>query len=266
MKFRIFLACLALIPGLAAQDIVPTATPAPSLQKPSGDSEIKLPTLISIPETFVPRNLRHLLMPEPIVRAIVLVGPNGNALDWVTTHATHRGLIEPAEFAIQFAYFSPGTENGIPVAMELEVEVFLKNPKMALSQIVTEGSEAPGASKFTAFDAEKFQFDISRSRDLDTPIKVEARGATVVPVDVDGKRIAGSGRFEFYVKPDGTTALSKLIEADSNEIARAALITIRELRFTPPRTQGRPTVVKVRMPFNYSAEEPEASGSTSPTP
>ena len=259
MKYLLLFACVLAASFLSAQEVTSTAQPTNALQMASGKAEIQLPTLISMPETFVPSNLRHLLMPEPIVRGTVLVGSRGNALDWVCTHATHRGLIEAAEFSLRFAYFKPGTENGVPVAMELEVEVFFKNPKMMGSRVVTEGSEAPNASQFVSFDAEKFQFDISKSKELDNPIEIVGRGTTVVPVDEDGKRIAGSGKFDFYVKSDGTTCMSKMIEADSTEIARAALFTIRELTFNPPTKHGNPTVVKVRMPFNYTAEEADAA-------
>jgi hypothetical protein len=56
------------------------------------------------------------------------------------------------------------------------------------------------------------------------------------------------------VNQDGLVRLPRIVSSTDDEVALAAISSIRDMRFTPPTHEGNPAVTLVRMPFNSKLE------------
>jgi len=74
------------------------------------------------------------------------------------------------------------------------------------------------------------------------------QGPGVVLVDGDGNVVRGTVTVEFYVDQDGYPRLIRPVGDPDPSLGEAAVLNVEEFRFTPPRRNGRRTVVRARMP------------------
>ena len=85
---------------------------------------------------------------------------------------------------------------------------------------------------------------------LDAPLNV-TEGKILVVQDAEGNPAQGSVTMEYYVDKDGVPRFPNILASDSPAVSQSALLTLEQLRFTPPRQAGKPTYVKVKQPFRF---------------
>jgi TonB family protein len=71
---------------------------------------------------------------------------------------------------------------------------------------------------------------------------------------IDGERIYGTARVEFYVNHLGEVRLPRIVSSTDDEVSLAALASVRDMQFTRPMAKGKPAVTMVRMPFASNPE------------
>jgi TonB family protein len=209
------------------------------------------PKLITPIQAIVPISLRNSSLQNQQVVAKVQVNGSGMVEDLVILQATHIDLVNRAESLIRKALFDPG-DVGLEEAVRFELILPFKYP-----------SDAGMPNKSTVDDVQSMidsVTDVDRSlalyspNELDEPLKVVDQGIVYVPENEAGERIEGSAKVEFYVNQDGLVRLPRIVSSTDDEVALAAISSIRDMRFTPPLHDGRPAVTLVRMPFNSKAE------------
>jgi TonB family protein len=97
---------------------------------------------------------------------------------------------------------------------------------------------------------DSLRYIASKPSELDQPLEVTG-GKIFVMADSDGKPAEGVCVVEFYVNHRGEVRLPRIVESDNDQVSQSALLTLRELRYTPVTTKGRPTYVKVRQPMQF---------------
>ncbi len=83
---------------------------------------------------------------------------------------------------------------------------------------------------------------------MDEPLEVIAEGTRYVAVDESGNALEGTVTVEFYVDPEGVPRMIRVAGDPDPVVGEAAVLTVSELRFAPPRRNHNPTVVRARMP------------------
>lgn len=199
----------------------------------------------------VPTALRHLDLSEYRAHFLVRIGRDGRVMDKVCLEASHPGLINRAESALAEARFRPALEDNESVVSDIMVSIPFHHPTLGQSGTVEVSGLDHIQTTITGVAPGEVRFHATTPRELDEPLRIIERGQTYIPTDADGTPVHGSAVAEFYVNEKGETRMPKIIEADHEAIADAAIRNVLETRFEPPTRNKRPTVVRVRMPFSF---------------
>lgn len=90
------------------------------------------------------------------------------------------------------------------------------------------------------------------ANNLDTPLQVVSHNKPVFPRQLQETHKEGSATVEFYVGKDGGVLLPRAISATAPAFGYSACQSVASWRFTAPVRNGKPVVVRVRIPVNYS--------------
>lgn len=90
------------------------------------------------------------------------------------------------------------------------------------------------------------------ANNLDTPLQVVSHNKPVFPRQLQTTHQEGSATVEFYVGKDGWVLLPRVISATDPAFGYSACQSIAAWRFNAPMRSGKPVVVRVRLPVNYS--------------
>ena len=216
--------------------------------------EIVNPELKSPVHVLVPSALMHYNLPNYYAEFLVRVAEDGRVMDLVCVEASHPGLIPRAAGALRRAEVQPATEDGVPFIADVPVRVNFHHPSLGFSGAVEQSGFDHIEDTLTYLDRDALRFETSSPRALSEPLRIIEQETTFVPTDADGEPVHGSAVIEFYVDRDGTPRLPTIVRSDHEAISDAALRNISNARFNKPRVDGRPTVVKVRMPFAFSPQ------------
>jgi len=94
----------------------------------------------------------------------------------------------------------------------------------------------------------------SRVKMLDEALVPIARAAPFFPLSLREKASTGSAVIEFYIDEDGRAVLPRIVSASDEAFGYAACQSINGWRFKPPLRGGKPTVVKVRTPVDFTLQ------------
>jgi len=210
----------------------------------TGDGIGQEPKLVSSLQISLPRDVANLPIQEPRAVLRVRVGQTGKVLDCLCVEAFHLSLRSLAEKAVKQALFEPAMVEEKPVISDFTLILQFQQQDIVSQSII----EHIDSNQYRV-QAHRFHFGLSGPRELDAPLEIINRGETYMPVRDSGEIVHGMAVVEFFVDPDGRPRLLRIERSDDPEISKAAQLTFQELRFTPPRNEGRPTVVKTRLPF-----------------
>lgn len=98
-------------------------------------------------------------------------------------------------------------------------------------------------------------------KELDAMPKPLSQRAPVFPTALRDKGLSGEAEIEFFIDEDGDAQLPRIVSATAPEFGYAAAQAVAAWRFTPPRVNGKPAVVRVQVPVSFalSAAQKEAS-------
>ena len=165
--------------------------------------------------------------------------------------APHFELVESARKTLLEASFKPGLKDGVPSLLDIEIDVqfYVPGADRTAHQSTLDHLE----SMQYQMDPEAVRYFLCKADTLDAPLTVVERGPQYVPHDAAGRRLGGSAVIECIIDDRGIPHLFRIARSDGAEIAESALLSIQSMRFSSPRQDGRPVVVKVRIPMNYTA-------------
>lgn len=236
MKFPIqallalFLICHARAPASAVEE---APLPGPVLK-----SEIT---------ALVPQSLSNTNMEDPRVTCIIQINHLGKVEDLVAIEATHIGLVRRAESLILEAEFDPGDVNeGESVRLEFILGFNYPSQMGINSKTTMDDVEI----MIDSVKDEDHRLELVLPGELDAMPQILDRGQVYVATNPAGERISGSAKVEFYVNHLGEVRLPRILESSDPEISKAAILSVRDMKFTPPMAGEKPAVTKFRMPFN----------------
>lgn len=220
------------------------------------------PLSAELPEDLIPPDLDepiNLLVPQELWHlshawdegiARIRLGPDGRVIDWIPLSLPHHKLFRPVERALEWARFQPAYLNGEPVTLDLNVSIPLRD--LGGYGVITETSAEHIESRMAGFYGHWNSLVVSSPEELDKPLALMDPGDGVVAVDENGDVIKGTVMVEFYLDPNG---LPRMIQATGDVdpvLAEAAVMNVEAFRFQPPKRNGRPTVVRARIPVVMS--------------
>jgi len=207
-----------------------------------GDGLLHYPEPLGAPSIPAPAALRHLLNPNDIAVIRMRIGTDGQVLDFVPLELPHRGLLFRVEEVVPKMLFSPGRDNGVPFVADIDVRLPISRTTDlgVVSESVTNHVE----SQMLLMDPDAFRMTVTPAKDLDEPLQLLEKGQQVLGVDEEQKVIKGETLVEFYVDPHGVPRLVRGSGEAPAAVREAAVQTVSNFRFSPPRKNGESTVVK----------------------
>lgn len=240
-----------LLSGLAACAFF---LPAAGLRVLAGEEnaslEYRSPLLVLPIFLNVPREILHLIQSGDQATVILRIDTEGTVVDWIGLDVPHRGLLGALDKALRGAEFLPAVVDGeaVPVDAMARVPVGEAARFTVLSVTLSEHIE----SRIAALDPGFHQLSLSMPGQLDSPLQLVSRGESLPVMDEEtGETLSGTVLVEFYIDPDGHPRLIRTADGSSAPLRNAAALIVGEFRFDPPKRDGRPTVVKARIPVVF---------------
>jgi TonB family protein len=107
---------------------------------------------------------------------------------------------------------------------------------------------------------EKHPERISKSGDLDGPIKAPVTRPPVFPRSLLGSATQGRAVIDVLVDEDGSPHLPRIVSASEPAFGYAAMQAVTFWQFSPPTSKGQTVVSRVRIPFEFKAPGSESAG------
>jgi TonB family protein len=98
-------------------------------------------------------------------------------------------------------------------------------------------------------------------RNLDSPLKGRFMPSPVVPESVRASNAAEVAVIEFVVDHAGHAQLPRIVSATNPDFGWAAATAVGRWQYTTPYKNGKPVDVRVRVPLQFSPQNPVAKGS-----
>lgn len=91
-------------------------------------------------------------------------------------------------------------------------------------------------------------------RELDRIPEPVAFAEPVYPRELKLHGVEGTAVIEFFIDENGAVRVPAVIDADFWELGVLAMEAVRQWRFEPPTSRGRPVLVRVRQPFIFGQD------------
>ncbi len=140
-------------------------------------------------------------------------------------------------------YFEPSYKDGVPVTSVMTYE-----QKFDRSHIPEDEVDA------RLLKTELHQPGlVAEASALDEPLKPVSRRPPAFPKSLPRDVTSGDARIEFLVDEDGRARLPRIASCSQPAFGYAAIQAVAEWLFEPPHVKGRPSVVRVIVPFEFKS-------------
>ena len=197
----------------------------------------------------IPADVRHLIHEDATATVIMRISEDGEVVDWVPLRVPHPRLIRPLEVSLSMADFQPAILEGEPVTIDIIARIPVG--KAGYYGIITETVAEHIESRLSRINPDMFQVTLSKPGQLDSPLKLVSEGQPLRVVDDDGNLLAGKVIVEFYIDATGQTRLARPVSEAHPALQVAAVRTLEGFIFEPPRRNGKPTIVRARIPIEF---------------
>jgi len=180
------------------------------------------------------------------VTGAVLISTSGT-VDSVLWKSTPVGdeMKQAVQAMLDTARLQPATQKKQPVATMMWFQINFD--PMAGDVSISDSAAAILKKLRIEGDAAVF----TKSRELDAKIRPIKRIEPVFPRLVKITEDQGTALIEIYIDQDGNAQLPRIVTASEPAFGYAACQAIAQWQFEPPLKDGKPVVVKVRVPFLF---------------
>lgn len=176
------------------------------------------------------------------VSLTLLISPEGQVVDVVPDPGSNSEFAMAAAACVTCWRFNPATKAGQPVYSRMKWQMVFteRSGEMQFDDASYELLTALRAGTFKS----------ASPRELDRPIAFKER---VGPEFIPGQAsVAGDVLIDLIIDPNGRPQLPRVLTAPSVASGYAAATAALRWRFEPPRVQGQPAFVRVKIPFKIT--------------
>jgi TonB family protein len=91
--------------------------------------------------------------------------------------------------------------------------------------------------------------------DLDKPLVAVEKDEPLFPLALRETHTTGSVVVEFFIDREGVPQLPRVVEASQEDFGYAAVQAVAAWRFEPPLKNGKPVIMRTRLPFTFQFQE-----------
>jgi len=183
-------------------------------------------------------------------QVVVHVNEMGELEDVYLAAFTHPEFGRLAEKYIWKWTFQPAKLNGEPLTV-IKSFNFNFEDKQGVYAV---GIQEAVADKFNYGRLAKSK-RIYSPRELDeipVPIKMTT---PLFPQEFKGQGVLGSATGIFYINSDGSVRMPHVTEYSHDGFGHTALLAVKEWKFQPPMSRGKPVAILARQEFSFSEKE-----------
>lgn len=182
---------------------------------------------------------------------ILEIDAAGRLTDKLVTTYTHRDFATQAVRAVEQWAFEPAIVNGNPVASVMALTlVFEMNGVVAIEKRVRGFDEEEYQGRFPYFPRGADELDRM-------PVPIDAQPPIYPKQWIDDGR-QGTVTLDFYIDESGAARVPVIVAENDPLLAAAAVAAVKQWRFQPPRSKGKPVLVHVQQDFVF--KNPKRSG------
>lgn len=193
---------------------------------------------------------------EGEARISYIVGPDGHVIESKLREATTPEFGRAAIAMIDAWRFDPAKKkDGTPAFANLGIEYRFRTNGRGEVPVSDE-------ARWILSDLKKNPGKIAGLKELDQPLKPRSRRPPVYPTALAEAGQPGEAMIEFFVDRNGDAQLPRIISSTATEFGYAAVQAVATWRFEVPKKDGKPVVVRARIPVNFSVKPEDTPGQT----
>jgi TonB family protein len=173
-----------------------------------------------------------------------LVNSKGEVGQLVVTAASKPEFGLAVAAAIEAFQFTPGLKAGQPTNAGLKIEQEFDYSGF--------GNVDAGRGAALLSIEKKHPEKILSAKKLDKPLQPLSRRPPVFPISLLGRLDRGSATAEVLIDEEGKVCLPRIVKATDPAFGYAAVQAVIDWRFEPPTVGGKPVVVRVQVPFEFT--------------
>jgi TonB family protein len=215
----------------------------------AGNRDYQQPQLLSPLNLVFPMDVRHIAHGWTTGTVRLRIDTDGRVADWIPIDLPHYKLIPAIDRALADAHFSPAIVDGELAVVDLPAQIPLDEAitYRVISETLIEHIESMQAK----ISPKQYQVIVSPPSELDQPLDLVSSGNGYQVLDESNRPITGEALISFYIDTRGVPRMIQVENATNPSLIEAAVMTVEELRFTPPTRKRQPTVLRARMPVVF---------------
>jgi TonB family protein len=173
-----------------------------------------------------------------------IIGENGKVILVDVLKTTNLEFGAAVVAAVERFEFEPALKSGRPIRSILSFE----------QKFERDNAELVSAADSVLLSLERKSPErIVSGTKLDSPLKPRSQRPALFPLAQIGKTQKGDAVIEFLIDEDGHARLPLIVSASDASFGYSAVQALVEWQFDPPKSGGKPVVVRVRAPFKFTA-------------
>ncbi len=190
-------------------------------------------------------------------RVMINVDREGRLVDWLVIGYTDERFAESAVAALKEWTFEPARWQGVPVAVCIPLTFNFEVEGVVVTITALEAMQSLMSS--LSSENQREVYAPCTLRDLDR-IPVPLHTVTpAYPKELVAQSVQGDVTVEFYIDEQGAVRMPSIIGDALRPLAELAVDSVRQWKFEPPTSKGRPVLVCVRQVFRFKPTTKQAA-------
>ncbi len=198
-------------------------------------------------EPQLPARLRMEGLTNGQVIVVVDIDPEGKLTDWLVLGASHRELIRPSLEALQNWRFRPARYDGLPVMAQLQITLDISQTGAVISRTAAE-TVSDWVQKI---GGRRYDYRVCPAGEIDHPPVALTTVAPRYPAEAEKQGVRGRIKVFFYIDEQGTVRMPAVPADTQPYLSYVAIKALREWKFEPPTSRGRPVLVAAAQEFSF---------------
>jgi len=209
---------------------------------------------VKIEATYVPALSPTLLnrgITEGRVNLVIDVSEQGKMTDWLVLGYTDPEIATYFVQALKDWEITPARVDGKPVAAQVELLATVSSQGVVLSRTATEMFD----DYLRRIIGNPIKHQRSSVHDLDRPPVLLNTISPKYAQDAAKQGVRGKVQVRFYIDEHGAVRMPSVLPGAHPYLADEAVAAVREWKFEPPTSKGKPVLVAASQEFDFSGEK-----------
>ena len=187
------------------------------------------------------------------VKVLVQVDATGTIIDQLVIASTRHAFAEEAQRVIGTWMFQPARIHGEPTDTVLDLTFTFDVSGLIYVDRFGTSEPPPGVTQLP------FEYHACALSDLDRMPTPLALAQPLYPEEWREQGIAGRVTVQFYIDETGRARFPTVLAGDHDHLSAVAVAAVRQWRFAPPTSKGKPVLVRARQVFAFGLEKAPAA-------